>query len=110
MIHESFHLWRPIGEVLCFVEEEERRRPSVRRLVEGRVQDAILEPSGDRQEGLVESLQAWDLIELDAQDPPRVDALFLDKMLDHLLKQRCLAHLPRTPQNDGGSEARVQLS
>lgn len=67
----------------------------MRRLIEGRAEDAVLEPSGDGLDGLVKTLQARDLVELNTQDPVRLHAPRLEEMLDHLLEEGCLADLSR---------------
>lgn len=110
MVHQRLDLRRPVGQVLGLVEEQVRGRPGVRRLVEARAEDPVLEPSGDRLDGLVKVFQAGDLVELDAEDSPGLDPPGLQEVLNDLLEERRLADLTGASQDNGGGEAGFQLS
>ena len=110
MVHQALDLRRPVGEILSLIEEQVGRPSGVSRLVERRPQDPILEPPHDRKNRVADRPQAVEIIELHAEDAPRLDALLADQVLDDLLEQRRLANLARAPQHDGGSEPGLELS
>ena len=98
VVHECLDLRRPVPEVLRLVEKKECRFSGLCRLVEGRSQDPVLKPFDNLQDGLVETFEAGDLVELDAQDSTRLNTPLLQEMLDHLFEQGRLAYLTGTSQ------------
>jgi hypothetical protein len=83
MIHQRFHLRRPVGQVLHLVQKDVDRLAPLRPLVEAALQHARLEPAAQRQNRLLKPLQRWEFVELHPEQPLRGDA-FAEQMLDNL--------------------------
>jgi len=99
-VHQMLELRGPVREVLNLVEQDEGGAPGSRRFMERLPQYRLRIPAAELQDRTaLEPPDLGDLVELDTEDPFRVDALG-EELVDDLGEEGGLPDLPWTPQHD----------
>jgi hypothetical protein len=108
MVDERLQLRSPVAEVLNFIEEYVRGFAGVGGLVERSTENLALVPARDLEDRGVHRAKGRQLVQLDAEDAPRVYPALLQQKLNRLFLQRGLPDLPRPAKDDRGRNLGVQ--